>query len=107
MSNSGKTKITNSVLFRAMKWLMDNGHTTCDMLDAMTSREIMDMYELRSATFTVEYSNSMGNFQWKGSTYQEAVRRTALVTGLGYSPEVWRESDRECVTREFIVPTWV
>lgn len=102
-----KTKITNSVLFRAMKWLTDNVEDfTCDTMDTMTSREIMDTYEMRSALFTVEYSSMGRMFRWTGSTYAEAIRRHKTVTHLGYSPEVWRESDRECVTRHFDAMMW-
>lgn len=89
-------KISNSKLFRAMKRLVGN-------TDDITS----DTYEMRSALFTVEYSSMGRTFMWKGSTYGEAVRRVACVTNLGYRPEVWRESDRKCVTREFDVPAWL
>lgn len=101
-------KISNSKLFRAMKWLTENTENiTLDRMDGMTNREIMSTYEMQSALFTVEYDSMGRTFVWRGSTYGEAVRRVACVVKLGYSPEVWRESDRECVTREFTVPAWL
>lgn len=56
---------------------------------------------LEQSTYTVEYYSGGRIFRWKGSTYEEALRRMTLVFNLGHNPEVWRESDRKCMTREF------
>lgn len=61
---------------------------------------------MEQSTYTVEYSTMGRMFRWKGSTYNEAVRRHKIVMDLGHSPEVWRESDRECMTRHFDALAW-
>lgn len=101
-----KTKITNSVLFKACKWLTDSEAVTCEGLDRMTSREIVDMYELHSALYTVEYHGRTNDFRWRGVSYAQALRCVALVVELGYRPFVQRDSDREWVTDQFDVPAW-
>lgn len=108
-----KVKITNSRLFRAMKWLTEN---VTDMpenwLDTMTSREIVNMHILRSNTYKVEYSRGGHTAWWANCTYEEASRRVGAVVrmaedlgGVSYL-SVIRENDFENMTREFDVPAW-
>lgn len=96
------TKITNSVLFRAMRWLVDNANISDAWLDDATSREIVDLYELWSGLYTVEYTGASGRFGWSGVTYERAVSYVASVVGMDCHPEVWRDSDRECMTGLFL-----
>lgn len=71
------------------------------MAKTRKNRRMMEQH-----TYTVEYSSMGRMFTWKGSTYGEAVRRHKAVINLGYSPEIWRESDWECVTRHFDALMW-
>lgn len=101
------TKITNSVLFRAAKWLTENGKITSEGLDTLTTREIVDMYELHSARYTVEYTGSGGRSGWSNVPYDRVAGHVAGVVLLGYRPEVWRESDRECMSGKFYIPAYI
>lgn len=107
------TKITNSVLFKACKWLTENTEITCEWLDTHNSREIVDMYELRSGTYTVEYGRGMGTGRWRHGTYADAVKHVAsvvrLAEDLGGVSYVMVQCERtfDDVTRKFDVPAWL
>lgn len=106
-------KITNSNLFRAMKWLTENTTDLPDgWLDTMNSREIMNLFLLRTGSYTVEYGRGGRTARWSKCNHDVAVRRVAAVVSMaeelgGVSYLIVINNEGDDVSRQFNIPAWL